>query len=63
MISQKFRNWYYDNNIGPIIYVVLIVPLLYFFIASLVYAFRHPEMTDTQRLLHFWDVVTFRRSY
>jgi hypothetical protein len=29
-------------------------------IAFFIYRFRHPEMTETQLLLHFWDALMFR---
>lgn len=29
--------------------------------ASIVFAFRHPDMTDTQRLLCLWDAMCWRQ--
>ncbi len=34
--------------------------LAYIAVAYSVFAFRHPGMTDTQRLLHTWDAFRFR---
>lgn len=34
--------------------------LLYLGLANVVYAVRHPTLTDTQRLLNFFDVLLFR---
>ena len=31
------------------------------FVGDLVFAFRHPWMTDTQRAFHLWDVLTFQQ--
>lgn len=33
---------------------------LYIAIAAMVYAFRHPELTETQRFLHLIDAVLWR---
>lgn len=32
----------------------------YVVVAMTAYALRHPELTDTQRLLRFWDAVTWK---
>lgn len=37
-----------------------LVALAYLGVALLVFAFRHPEMTSTQVLLHLWDALRFR---
>jgi hypothetical protein len=34
--------------------------VLFVIISEVAYAFRHPELTDTQRLLNFVDVLFWR---
>lgn len=38
----------------------VILVAVYIGTAFIVYGFRHPEMTDTQRLLDFWNVLCWR---
>jgi hypothetical protein len=42
--------------------VVTLCTLLAFYllIASTVYRYRHPEMTETQLSIHLWDAITWR---
>ncbi len=46
--------------IKDIIKTLLLTFVIYLFFASVSYAFRHPEMTDTQRALHFKDMIMFK---
>ena len=36
------------------------VVLLWVIVSNMVFAFRHPWATDTQRFLHLWDAMTFQ---
>lgn len=36
---------------------IMLAAAIYVSVAALVYAFRHPEMTETQRFLHLIDAV------
>lgn len=40
--------------------LILFLICLWISIASITYALRHPEQTDTQRLLNFKDMLLFR---
>lgn len=40
--------------------VLLSVILVYITASCAVYAFKHPELTDTQRLINFFDAILWR---
>lgn len=40
--------------------LTILVALCYYTVAYWSYSFRHPELTDTQRLIHSWEVLTWR---
>lgn len=40
--------------------IPILLFMLYILIADISFAFRHPEMTDTQRILHFVDIIKFK---
>lgn len=40
-------------------WVLLVVPI-YIIVASLVYRFRHPDMTETELLMHTFDAWCWR---
>jgi hypothetical protein len=40
---------------------VALALVLWLFISGLVFTFRHPWLTDTQRIFHIWDAMTFQR--
>lgn len=44
-----------------IITFLILIVILYLTISGTVYRFRHPEMTETQLVLHLWDWVTWRQ--
>jgi len=48
------------RKLGEAIELVLVLTIFYVAAALAVYAFRNPEATETQRLLHFWDALTFK---
>ncbi len=37
--------------------IVLGIIVLYWFLSMMIYRFRHPDMTETQLLLHLWDAL------
>jgi hypothetical protein len=39
---------------------ILVFICVYWIVASITYGFRHPEMTDTQRILHFLDIIKWK---
>lgn len=41
---------------------LLFVPMLYIFVASAAWRFRHPWATDTEVLLHLWDAMCWRST-
>lgn len=50
-----------DNQLRRrIFYVAVAVITIWLVVASITYALRHPEQTDTQRFLHTWDALKFR---
>lgn len=34
---------------------------LYYSAAGMVFMFRHPWMTDAQRLMNFWETITWQK--
>jgi hypothetical protein len=45
---------------GKLAYATWWIVVGYVALAGLVYMFRHPEMTDTQRFLNFFDAMMWR---
>jgi succinate dehydrogenase/fumarate reductase cytochrome b subunit len=41
-------------------FVLLALLALWCFVAHVVFAFRHPELTDTERFMRFFDALLFR---
>jgi len=50
-----------QRNLATALSLLFLLIVLYVGIAFLVYAFRHPELTDTLRLLHWRDALSWRR--
>ncbi len=48
------------NQLKTIFTHVFIAVCLWAIVADLVFAFRHPRMTDTQRTMNIWEVLTFQ---
>ena len=40
--------------------MLLAVVCLYVGVSSVAFALRHPELTDTQRILRIWDALLWR---
>ena len=40
--------------------VMAVTGFVYAMTAGVTFALRHPWMTDTQRMLHTWEALTFR---
>lgn len=51
MFNDLFPRW---------LHVLLIAIVAYVSISSLVYALRHPELTDTQRLIRIVEALTWQ---
>lgn len=39
---------------------LVVVPIAYLTLAHCAYAFRHPELTDTERFLQTWEALTWK---
>ena len=48
------------RHLGPAITGCVLALCLYWGLAYTRYAFRHPELTNTQLLLHFQDIIRWR---
>ena len=44
-----------------ILIAIVLIITAYFTISAIVFAVRHPKMTDTERILHLKDSLLFRR--
>lgn len=42
------------------VHVAIAIVGTYLWIAGIAYEFRHPDLTDTQRILRIWEAVTWR---
>ena len=48
-------------NRDNVVLTVLTLIVAWFLVAEIVFAFRHPWATDTQRLVHTPDALLFRK--
>lgn len=48
-----------NKNTKLIIKVGAVLILGYLLIVTTIYRFKHPEMTETQLLLNFWESIKF----
>ena len=40
--------------------IVVLILVIYLFAAQITYRFKHPELTDTQRILHLGDALLWK---
>ena len=44
-----------------IFFYLLFFVIMYFMASQITFAIRHPTFTDTQRMVHFKEIITFQR--
>jgi hypothetical protein len=42
-------------------FVIICILVAWLVVAEIVFAVRHPWATDTERLIHIWDALTFKK--
>lgn len=52
---------WFHGRLRVIIATAMMLLFLWAAIGDLVFAFRHPWLTDAQRMFHLWDAMTFQR--
>jgi hypothetical protein len=55
-LDWKWVNAVLNRSLSVVIYGAV----AYLIVASVVFRFRHPWMTDTERIVHTIDALTFR---
>lgn len=50
-----------QSRLRAIVATVLVLLFAWAAIGDLVFSFRHPWLTDIQRMFHLWDAMTFQR--
>ena len=51
----------FRGKLRAIIATVLVLLFAWAALGDLVFSFRHPWLTDSQRMFHLWDAMTFQR--
>lgn len=49
------------DKIAGVLWALLIILILWSVVGEMVLAFRHPWMTETERILHYPDALMFRK--
>lgn len=48
------------QRLNAVVVYVWLALLIYFFVAQMIFAYRHPWYTEIERLLHTWDALCLR---
>ena len=47
-------------RVRDLVATLLLAAVIYSIVSCVAYAYRNPEMTQTQLIQHFWDAVRWR---